>query len=310
MTNLFVNLESFKPYNSLMQRFFQLLRKSTLILFIISYLSSAQDTRLLRQPDISDTHIVFTYGSDVWIVETSKSEAKRLTSTAAVESQPYFSPDGQWIAFTSNRSGRNQVYLISKDGGTPKQLTWHPSGSEVRGWSPDGEYVLLASSRDTAPSPYNRLYKISYKGGAPELLTLQWSHDGAFSPDGRSLVIDRMDRWDTEWRAYRGGQNTPLILLDLETQNERLLPNDKTTDVQPLWLDNTIYFLSDRDLVTNIWSYNTTSKSLQQITNYKGSDIKWLSAHKNTLIFERNGYFIYTRLKFRQYHTTQYYRGG
>ena len=57
-----------------------------------------------------------------------------------------------------------------------------------------------------------------------------------------------------------------------------------------MWLDDVIYFLSDRDLVANIWSFDPSTKALNQITNFKGSDVKWLSGHKNTLIFERDGY--------------------
>ncbi len=262
-----------------------------LILFLFSGLiSTAQGTRLLRQPDISNTQITFTYGSDIWVSELNSNEAKRITSTAAGESNPYFSPDGQWIAFSSNRAGINNVYIVSKNGGEPTRLTWHPSGSSVRGWTNDGKHILFASDRYTAPRPYNRLYTISIEGGAPELLTKQWSFDGSYSPNGKQLVLDKMDRWDVEWRAYRGGQNTPLIILDLESQNEVLLPNESTTDIQPMWLGDKIYFLSDRDLVSNIWSYNPETKTLNQITKFKGSDVKWLSGHGDTLVYERDGY--------------------
>ncbi|WP_179336615.1 S41 family peptidase [Winogradskyella ludwigii] len=261
------------------------------ILFLFSsIITFAQSTRLLRQPDISATHITYTYGSDIWVSELNSNKAIRITSTAAGESNPYFSPDGNWIAFSSNRAGTNNVYVVSKNGGEPKRLTWHPSGSTVRGWTNDGKHVLFASNRDTAPRPYNRLYTISVDGGAPKLLTKQWSDDGAYSPNGKQMIVDKMDRWDVEWRAYRGGQNTPLIILDLESQNEILLPNDSTTDIQPLWLGDKIYFLSDRDLVANIWSYNPQTKALNQITKFKGSDIKWLSGNDGTLVYERDGY--------------------
>ncbi|WP_296312434.1 S41 family peptidase [Winogradskyella sp. UBA3174] len=264
------------------------------ILFLFSSLISfAQGTRLLRQPDISATHITYAYGSDLWVSELNSQEAKRITSTAASESNPYFSPDGNWIAFSSNRAGRNNVYIVSKNGGEPKRLTWHPSGSTVRGWTNDGKHILFASDRDTAPRPYNRLYTISIEGGAPTLLTKQWSHDGSYSPNGKQMIVDKMDRWDIEWRAYRGGQNTPLIILDLESQNEVLLPHENTTDIQPMWLRDKIYFLSDRDLVANIWSFNPASKVLEQITKFKGSDIKWLNGHNDTLTYERDG-FLHT----------------
>ncbi|WP_422105345.1 S41 family peptidase [Winogradskyella sp.] len=274
-----------------MKSSFKIQSQITYLVFLLStFLAFSQGTRLLRQPDISATHITFTYGSDVWIAELNSSEAKRLTSTAAVESNPNFSPDGNWIAFSSNRAGRNNVYVISKNGGEPKQLTWHPSGSTVRGWTNDGKHILFASGRETAPRAYDRLYTIPAEGGVPKLLTTQWSHDGSYSPDGKQLVIDKMDRWDVEWRAYRGGQNTPLIILDLDSQNEELLPNERTTDVQPMWLGDNIYFLSDRDLVSNIWSYNPTTKALSQITKFKGSDVKWLSGYNTTLVYERDGY--------------------
>ncbi|MCA0154400.1 S41 family peptidase [Winogradskyella vincentii] len=257
----------------------------------LTQLVIAQGTRLLRDPDISNTHITFTYGCDVWIADKSGGLAKRLTSTPAMESHPYFSPDGNWIAFTSNRSGRNNAYIVSIEGGTPTQLTWHPSGSYVRGWTPDGKSLLIASSRDTAPRAYERLYTVSVKGGLPELISSQWGYDGDFSPDGNKMIVDKMDRWDVEWRAYRGGQNTPLILLDLESQNETLLPNtDRSTDIKPFWLNDKIYFLSDRDLVANIWSYNPESSQLNQVTNFKGSDVKNISGHGNTIVFERDGY--------------------
>ena len=266
------------------------LSKISFLFFFTTFLCFGQGTRLLRQPDISATHITYTYGSDIWVSELSSRQANRITSTAAVESNPYFSPDGKWIAFTSNRAGTNQIYIVSINGGSPKRLTWHPSGASVRGWSNDGKHILFASNRETAPRPYNRLYTISSNGGVPKLLTQQWSHDGAFSPNGKQLIVDKMNRWDVEWRAYRGGQNTPLRILDLASQSEELLPNNSTTDIQPLWLGDFIYFISDRDLVANVWSYNTKTKALNQITKFKGSDVKWLSAHTNTLVFERDGY--------------------
>ena len=267
----------------------QIIKFSILFIFT-SNICFAQNTRLLRQPDLNDTHVTYTYGGDIWVSKLNSNEAKRITSTAAVEANPHFSPDGRWIAFNSNRSGTNAVYVVSVDGGEAKRLTWHPSSALVRGWTNDGKNVLYACSRETAPNPYNRLWTISKVGGAPELLTSQWSFDGSFSPNGKKMIIDKMSRWDVEWRAYRGGQNTPLILLDLESQSEELLPNPSTTDIQPLWLGDLIYFLSDRDLVSNIWSYNPKTKELKQVTNFRGSDVKWLSGHGDTLIYEREGY--------------------
>ena len=262
--------------------------KIFILLFSISTFS--QGTRLLRQPDISNSQITFTYGSDIWIADKDGLNATRITSTAAIESDPHFSPDGKWIAFTSNRFGSNAVYVVSVEGGDATRLTWHPNGAQVRGWTNNGKHVLYASSRDVAPSSFDRLWTVPVKGGPSTLVTNQWSTSGSYSKDGKHMVIDRMSRWDEEWRAYRGGQNTPLVILNLNNSQETLLPNDKTTDIKPIWLGDTIYFLSDRDFVANIWSFNTKTSNLKQVTTFKGSDIKSLSGYNNMLVFERDGY--------------------
>ncbi|HSO88334.1 MAG TPA: PDZ domain-containing protein [Draconibacterium sp.] len=270
------------------------MKKSVFILFLLAAGSLfAQETRLLRQPTLSDSKVAFTYGADVWVTNLENSITTRLTSTGAVESNPVFSPDGKTIAFTSNRSGTSAVYTVPAEGGTPTRLTWYPSGAIVCGWTPDGESVLFASPRETAPAGYDRLWTVSKNGGPEKLLSKQWGNSGSFSPDGKKIAIDRVSRWDVEWRAYRGGQNTPLVILNLADLSEELIPNEKTTDINPVWLGDNVFFLSDRDWVMNIWSYNTVSKELKQETKYKDSDVKWLSGNKNQLVFEREG-FLHT----------------
>lgn len=262
-------------------------------LFLLSIANVfAQGTRLLRQPTMSESNIAFTYGGDIWITDLNGNNLKRITSTPAIESEPQFSPDGNWIAFSSNRSGNTAAYVVSKDGGTPKRLTWQPSAAIVRGWTPDGKSVLYASSRETAPSGYNRLWTVPVAGGPSTMLSHQWGFDGSFSSNARQIAVDKMSRWDVEWRAYRGGQNTPLIILDLRNQNETLIPNEeRTTDIQPLWIGNKVYFLSDRDWNMNVWSYDVRSKALNQVTSFTGTDVKSLNKGANgQLIIEQNGY--------------------
>ncbi len=248
------------------------------------------ETRLLRQPTISARHVAFAYGGDLWIADRSGGEARRLTSTPAVESNPHFSPDGRWIAFTSNRSGTPAMYVVSAEGGTPQRLTWYPAGTHTVGWTPDGSRVLYASSRATAPVGYDRLWTVSTDGGAPELLPAPWGHRASFAPDGNRLIIDRMSRWESEFQDYRGGQNTPLILMNLDTLEETWLPNERTTDTHPVWLGETIYFLSDRNGPVNIFSYDPASGTVAQVTTFGEPDVKWLTSGAGLLAYERDGY--------------------
>ncbi len=268
-----------------------MLKSYTIIVVLVySVAEFSQGTRLLRQPTISDNQIAFIYGGDLWASDFNGENLIRLTSTPAVESNPHFSPDGHNIAFSSNRSGVDAVYTVSSDGGPVTRHTWHPSSSIARGWTLNGEKILFASARDVAPGRFNRLWTIPFEDGPAEMLASQWATDGSYSPDGKRMIIDRVSRWDVEWRAYRGGQNTPLIILNLEDQSEILLPNEKTTDIQPLWQGSNVYFLSDRDWTSNIWSYSSESGNLKQITKYKGTDIKWLNGYKNKLCFEQDGF--------------------
>ncbi|MEZ4998102.1 MAG: hypothetical protein R2758_11785 [Bacteroidales bacterium] len=217
----------FRTTNSrLCSRYHADLKRMPLALMMLLFLLSAtalhsQGTRLLRQPSISDTHVTFSYGGDIWIADLDGSNTERITSTPAVEGNPHLSPDGKWIAFNSNRSGNQAVYVVASGGGTPRRLTWHPAPATVRGWSPDGKRILYATSRDNAPTSFARLWTVSVDGGPSTRLTEQWATDGSFSPDGKKVFIDRVQRWDVEWRNYRGGQNTPLVILDLEDHGRR-----------------------------------------------------------------------------------------
>jgi tricorn protease len=169
-------------------------------------------------------------------------------------------------------------------------LTWYPGPSIARGWTPDGGAILYAAMRNSAPSNFFRLWTVAPTGGPSTRLPAPWGFDGAYSPDGSRLVVDRMSRWDTEWRGYRGGQNTALAILDLGDLGEVKLPNERTTDVQPVWLDDTIYFLSDRDWATNVWSYDVASGALTQVTTVTDADIKSLSAGAGQLVYEHDGW--------------------
>lgn len=251
--------------------------------------ASAQPTRLLRQPALSAEYVAFTYGADLWIASREGGRARRITSTPAIESDPHFSPDGRWIAFTSNRAGIPQVYVVSSEGGDPTRLTWFPAPSFARGWTPDGTRILYASSRETAPTGFERLWTVSPEGGPSTLLPAPWGHDGSYDADGRRMVVDRVTRWDWEWRSYRGGQNTPLTILDLETLEEVRLPNERTTDRFPVWVGDRIYFVSDRDWAMNVWVYEVSSGALTQVTRFVDGDIKWLSGGPAGLVFEQDG---------------------
>src|SRR5947207_3188110 len=73
--------------------------------------------RLLRQPSYSKGKVAFSYIGDIWIVNENGSELHRLTDHSARDIMPRFSPDGKLIAFSSNRDGNHNVYVVPAAGG-------------------------------------------------------------------------------------------------------------------------------------------------------------------------------------------------
>lgn len=262
----------------------------TILIVLFSNQLNAQGTRLLRQPSINQDLIAFVYGADIWVVNKNGGDARRITSTSAVEQDPHFSPDGKTIAFSSNRSGIFAVYIVPTEGGVPTRLTWYPAASYARGWTPDGKNILYASMRETAPTTYARLWTVPAKGGPSTLLPAPFAYDGAISEDQKNIVIDRVTRWDVEWRHYRGGQNTPIRIMNLKTLEEKEIPSKSTMDKFPNWIGNDIYFLSDRNFTMNVFAYQSSTGSIKQVTNQSLGDIKWLSGNGKELVFEQNGY--------------------
>ncbi|MEE4196437.1 MAG: PDZ domain-containing protein [Bacteroidales bacterium] len=257
-------------------------------LFIIPC-TKAQSTKLLRSPDISKDHITFIYGGDIWLADKNGENPKRLTTFPGEELFPHFSPDGETIAFSGKYDGNTDVYVVSVYGGPPKRLTWHPANDHVVGWTPQGQ-IMFTSGREQVPIPMpDLLYTIDRNGGMPTLFMKPRFYNGQLSPDGKYLAYRKNIPWETEWRNYRGGQANPIRILNLETFKVEKIPWEGSNDISPVWINETIYFLSDMDFAMNIWAYNTLSKELKQITFYKEFDCKNLEAGNHEMIYEYGG---------------------
>ncbi|HSJ09175.1 MAG TPA: PDZ domain-containing protein [Longimicrobiales bacterium] len=257
---------------------------------VVAHGQADAPTRLLRQPALSATHIAFMYGNDIWVTPRTGGDARRITSFPGEETSPYFSPDGRHIAFSAQYGGNTDVWTVPVEGGEPTRLTWHPGADVVRGWTPDGRRVVFASGRTNAPSG-QKFWTVGLDGALPQALPMPRAHQGQFSPDGRRFAYRMVSPWEDEWRNYRGGQNRPVWILDMQSHDlEEVTPWDGSNDGDPVWIGETVYFLSDRDFATNIWGYDTRTKQLRQVTRYTDFDVKTLNTDGRTLVFEQAGY--------------------
>jgi len=248
-------------------------------------------TRLLRTPSISATHVAFAYANNIWIVDRKGGDARRLTSFQGQSSNPKISPDGATVAFSADYGGNTDVYTVPVSGGEPVRLTWHPGADTVQGWTPDGAKIMFASGRQTAaPSAAPRFWTVPAKGGIEEPLPLPRAFQGKISPDGRRVAYRMNTSWDEERRNYRGGQNRPVWIVDLKTFDLVSPPWTDSKDVDPAWLGETVYFISDRDGMANVWSFDINTKALTQRTKFIDYDVKSLDAGAGAVVFEQAGY--------------------
>jgi tricorn protease len=253
--------------------------------------ANGEATRMLRSPTVSATHVAFAYASNIWVVERAGGTARRLTSFQGQSTNPKFSPDGTQIAFSADYGGNTDVYVVPTAGGEPARLTWHPGADTVQGWTPDGTRILFASPRATAaPNAAPRFWTVPAKGGPEEPLPLPRAYQGKIAPDGRRVAYRMNTSWDEERRNYRGGQNRPIWIVDLKTFDLVSPPWTDSKDVDPVWVGDTVFFISDRDGVANVWSYDTASKALTQRTSFKDLDVKALDAGGGTVALEQGGW--------------------
>jgi tricorn protease len=270
---------------------------TAMVLFAAAFASFAQSEAptLFRQPTVSKTEIAFSYAGDLWIVPKTGGDARRLTSGVGIEGFPYFSPDGNWIAFTGEYDGNIDVYIVPAAGGVPKRLTFHPSFDAVSGWTPDGRSILFTSSRNSS-SNYTRLFSFNVEGaGLPVEIPLPMVDRATLSPDGNFVAYEPLSQWQPDWKRHRGGQTQPIWIAKLADSTIEKLPRENSNDTNPMWIGDKVYFLSDRNGgVARLFAFDTKSKRVEQVVEPNSPlDIKYASANGDTIVYEQFG-AIYT----------------
>ena len=261
-----------------------------------------ESARLMRFPAIHGDQVVFSYAGDLYTVDAEGGTARRLTSHKGYEMFPRFSPDGSKIAFTAQYDGNTEVYVMPSEGGSPTRLTYTATlgrddvadrmgpNNIVMTWTPDGQHIIFRSREKSFNSFQGDLYKIPVDGGMPEQLPLPKGGFCSFSPDGNKLAYNRVFREFRTWKHYKGGMADEVWIHDFETHETRAITDHEAQDIIPMWKDNSIYFVSDRDWRMNLYRYDMETEELSKLTNFEEYDVKFPSMGKEQLVFENGGY--------------------
>ena len=269
------------------------MKKITTLFAIALFLATAisafgREARLVRYPHYHNGRVVFSYLGDIWTADENGQNVQRLTVNRARDVYGRFSPDGKWIAFSSERNGNLDVYLIPAGGGNAKQLTAHSAEDIVLGWSADSRSILFSSNRGEDFMP--QLYLVSTEGGMPWKAGTDMGVQASYSPDGKRLAYNQKSQ--VYWRKfYRGSYQSDIMIMDIAAKKFTPVTDFDGLDSWPMWgHDGFIYFVSDRDGngLTNIWRISENGGKADKVTSFKSGDVRWpaISADGRVIVFE------------------------
>lgn len=261
----------------------------------------AQDNALwLRYPAISPDGktIAFGYKGDIYRVDINGGMAVPLTIHESQDMMPVWSHDGKQIAFTSDRYGNFDVFVMPATGGTPVRLTYNSAADYPYDFTPDNKQVLFGSARNAPAASirfssrlFNNFYTVPVNGGRPLLLSAAGGENAHYNSKGTQLVFQDRKGYEDPWRKHHVSAVTRDIwVYDLNAKTYKQVSNYVGEDREPVFgSDDQIYYLSEKGGISqNIF------KADQQLTHFEKHPVRHLSrANDNTLCFTYNGE-IYT----------------
>ena len=273
------------------------------LLFVICLITANSFSQALwmRYPEISPdgSKIAFSYQGDIFVVSSAGGTAVQVTSHPAHDFKPVWAPDGQSIAYASNRKGNFDVYLISSKGGVPMRLTEHSSTDIPYDFSADGKNVIFGSRRLDDPNsvqfPNSRLpelYQVPVIGGREKQVLTIPAEDVQISEDGKRMLFHNKKGYEDPWRKHHTSSITrDIIQYSFETKEYTQITFDNVEDRNPVFGDNgQFFFLSEKSGTFNIWSGDAKNPYQKQLTTHKTHPVRFLSKSKTgSLCYGYNG---------------------
>ena len=270
----------------------------TLALLAILTASASDRPLWLRNCAISPdgTTIAFAYKGDIFTVPVTGGSATQITSNPAFDNYPVWSPDSKWIAFTSKREGSFNVWMVSRRGGTPKQLTRSTNGGVPVRWL-DGGHVLyntmgMPSEKSIIfpSSQFHQVFVVDTTGNRPKI----WNETPMNSLDinaAGDVIYHDVKGYEDQMRKHHQSPITRDIWL-YSKGSYRKLTDFKGEDRNPVWASDgkSFYYLSEADGTFNVWKRSLDGSQQTQLTHFAKNPVRFLSvAHNGTLCFGYDG---------------------
>ena len=245
--------------------------------------------------------IAFCYKGDIYKVPASGGEAIRLTTQDSYDSSPVWSPDGQEIAFASDRYGNFDIFIMSADGGNARRLTTHSTAEIPSTFTPDGKAVVFpATIQDPAASVLfprsvlTELYKVPTTGGRTEQMLGTPAEYVCFNGSGNKFLYQDRKGLEDEWRKHHTSSVTRDIwLYDTKSGKHTNLTNRAGEDRNAVWSadEKEVYLLSERNGGSmNVYAFPIENpQEIRSITSFDTHPVRFLSIANETLCYTYDG---------------------
>jgi len=275
------------------------MKTKTLLTLVVAILLSfqlmAENSPYVRYPALNSngSQIAFSFQGDIWTVPTTGGKASRLTIHEAYEGWPFWSNDDKNIAFSSNRFGNYDLFLMPKDGGFPKRLTYHSANDIITDFTSQ-DNLLFSTSRLFKQIEWDsEISSVSINGETPNRTLDAVGNMAVQSPNGKFIAFVR--GWGrVEREKYHGSADLEIWIYNTESKKYNKITDNEVQDFYPRWAnDNTLCFITARSGKYNIHKVGidengNTNNEVEQITNFKDNGPRYFNISKDasTLVLE------------------------